>query len=296
MIDIRKFDTGLLITFNTLYELRSVSLSAQKLCLTQSTVSAALARLRDLFEDELFLRTKRGIAPTPLADTIAPKVFKIVKDIEDLASPAQFHPEKVKGTLVLSVNDYMQTSIVLPLVKRLRAKAPGLRVSIRPMVIKTLKEQLASGDIDFAFSIPEFISDELPFDHLYLENYVCAVRKNHPVKGEKMSLDEFCAYDHIVVSPESGDFSTHTDKLLKVKRKKRHVRLSVANFLILESLLQQDDLIAMVPERLFMASKTLRKLEIPLKVPGFDVISVWHQRVENNPLHRWLRSQILEVV
>lgn len=297
MIDIRRFDTGLLITFCTLYELNSVSLTAHKMCLTQSTVSAALARLRDIFEDELFVRTQKGILPTKKAEALAPKIKKIVSEIQELAEPEIFDPKIVEDTLAFSVNDYMQSSLMMPLIKVIREQAPLLKIVIRPMVIKDLNTLLGKGEIDFALSIPEFMPPGLLSMHLYREKYICAIRKKHPLKKNKISAKEFCNFDHILVSPEDGGFTGATDTVLKKMGMKRNVAISVSNFLILEELLQQDNFISMIPEKLFLAnSSRLRRVDIPFEVPGFDVISLWHKRTDQSPLHMWVRSLLSDIV
>jgi hypothetical protein len=129
---------------------------------------------------------------------------------------------------------------------------------------------------------------DLPSRLLYRERYVVAVRSQHPLAGRgAMTIDGFCSYDHILVSPTGGSFEGPTDQALARLRRRRVVRYSVPSFLLMLELLLTDDLVALVPSRLRENNKRLSVLKPPVDVPGFDVIAVWHPRLDKDVAHQW---------
>ena len=189
----------------------------------------------------------------------------------------------------------MQRALLLPLFKELKNEARGLRLAISPPVIATLGDALSRGQIDLAVTIPEFALPDLPSRQLYHDRYVVAVRRQHPLARRKsMSVEQFCSYDHVLVSPTGGSFEGPTDHALAKLRRKRKVRYSVPSFLLIPEILETDDLVALVPSRLLRRNEKLAVLKPPIDVPEFDVIAVWHPRHHADPAHRWLRNRLAE--
>ena len=296
MNDIRKADLNLLIAFDALYDLRNVSRAADRLALTQPTVSGMLKRLRDLFEDPLFVRTQRGILPTPRADGLAQPIKNALAAIGTLIAPLRFDPATAELTVSISANDYMQHSVVVPLIGRLRKEAPNIRVAVLPAEIADLATKLAHGAIDLAITIPEFAGPDLRRSLLYTEHYVCVARKEHPHKRRKLSLKDFGRYEHVLVSPTGGEFAGPADRALGKLGEQRRVSVSLPSFYVLIETIRTGDLLAMVPAR-FLRGKMagLKLFDSPMTIPSFDVIAAWHQRVDKDPAHRWLLSLLSDV-
>jgi len=294
MGDIRGIDLNLLIVLDALLDERSVTRAAARLGYTQPTISGMLARLRDLFADPLFVRTQRGILPTPRAETLALPLKQFLAEGRRLVTPDVFDPATVELTFAISTNDYMQHAVLVPFIEVLRREAAKIRLAIKPLIIAGLVDALARGDADLAVTIPEFAMSNLPSRLLYRERYVAAVRPEHPLaKSRTISLETFCSYDHVLVSPTGGSFEGPTDEALARIRRRRTVRYSVPSFLLVPELLQIDDLIALVPARLLRGhGERLTLLRSPINVPGFDVIAVWHPRVDKDVAHRWLRMRL----
>ena len=253
-----------------------------------------LSRLRDLFDDPLFVRTHHGMLPTPRAEAMAPALHQLLADATALVNPPEFEPATSEATIALSANDYMQSVILVPLIARLRIAAPRMKLNIRNMVIAGLAKKCAQGEIDVAITIPEFADPQLRSQILYREEYVAAVRHEHPIKGNRTSLKQFLSYDHALVSPEDGSFTGPTDLALEELGVSRRVALSVPSFSVLVEVVESSDLIALLPERMFTdRMQHLRKIRVPVEVPGFDVILAWHTRTQNEPAHVWLREEIV---
>ena len=294
MADIKKIDLNLLVVLDALLDERSVTRAAARLGSTQPTISGMLARLRDLFGDPLFVRTQRGLLPTPRAQALAVPLKQLLAESQRLVAGDVFDPANARVTFTISSNDYMQHALLVPFVKVLRSEARQIRLAIAPPIIEGLSEALARGQIDLAITIPEFAMSDLPSRLLYREHYVVAVRPQHPLaRRVPMTVKHFCNYDHVLVSPTGGSFEGPTDKALARLQLRRKVRYSVPSFLLMPEILQTDDLVALVPSRLLRENnKQLVVLKPPVEIPGFDVIAVWHPRVDKDIAHHWLRSRL----
>lgn len=298
MRDFRRTDLALLVVLDALLEERSVTRAATRLAIRQPTVSGMLVRLRALFNDPLFVRTQRGLMPTPRAQALAPSLKQWLADANSIVAGHTFEPSSAILTTSLAANDYIQSALVVPFLDRLRSSAPNIRVAIRPAQTDRVAEMLADGELDLSItSTPEITSFDLPSRLLYEERYVCAIRKDHPLKrGRKVTLDQFCSYPHVLVSPTEGRFAGPTDLALAKLGRTRPVVLSVPGFLILPDLLQTDDLIAVVPERVLRGRMAgLRTFAPPLDIPGFGVVALWHPRLHKDPAHKWLRELLAAV-
>jgi DNA-binding transcriptional LysR family regulator len=294
MPNIRRVDLNLLVVLDALLDERNVTRAAARLGYTQSSVSSMLARLRDVFGDPLFVRAQRGLLATPCAEALAAPLKHLLADSQLLFARAAFDPRTAETTFTISSNDYMQHALLTPFIKVLRSEATQIRLAIAPLIIEGLGDALARGQIDLALTIPEFAPPDLPSRLLYRERYVVAVRAQHPLaRLATVTVERFCSYDHVLVSPTGGSFEGPTDRALARLRLRRKVRYSVQSFLLIPDILQTDDLIALVPARLLRANdKRLAVLKSPIEVPGFDVIAVWHPRIDKDPAHRWLRSRL----
>ena len=246
--------------------------------------------------DPLFVRSQHGIVPTRRAIELAAPLKKLIADAKVIAAAERFHPATAVQTFSLSLNDYMQLTVLLPLAKDLRREAPGIRLSVRPPVIDDLVASLARGEIDIVVTTPEFAMSDLSSRLLYRETYVGVVRRAHPLAGRRVSIEDFCSFDHVLVSPTRGSFEGPTDDALQKVGRSRRTRYSVPSFLLLPALLQADDLIAVVPRRLTgFWSEELVSFTLPVAVKGFDVIAVWHARVDKDPAHQWLRGKLARI-
>jgi DNA-binding transcriptional LysR family regulator len=298
MTNIRRIDLNLLVALDVLLEEQNVTRAARRLALTQPTVSAMLARLRKLFDDPLFVRSQRGLVPTPRALAIQPGLKQWLGQAHGIVAGERFDPATAELTATVFANDYIQSALIVPFVEQLRRKAQHVRLALRCPQFADVTSMLANGELDLSIATtPDIPSLDLPSRLLYEESYICVVRKEHPLSGkEKVSLDEFCRFPHVVVSPGEGGFVGPTDRALVEVGRKRRVVLSVPGFLILPEILRTEDLIATVPTRVLQGRMTgLRTFAPPLTVPGFSVVMLWHQRLHNDAGHQWLRGLLADI-
>lgn len=294
MRDIRTLDLNLLRALDALLDEGSVTRAAERLALTQPAVSGMLTRLRESFDDPLFVRAQRGLVPTPRAQALALPIKRVLGEIESLLLPPAFDPASAGLTLNIAATDYAQRTLLVPLLAALRQQAPGIRIAVRPVDEERLQRQLEVGELDLAILTPETAHDGLHARELYQERYVCALREGHPA-ADALTLERFCALDHAIVSLAGGGFYGVTDEALAGLGVARRVSLSVPSFLMLLEILRSSDLIALLPSRLVRPGDGLRVLEPPLAVPGFTKIVAWHERTHHHPAHRWVRALLVEL-
>ncbi len=295
--DIRHLDLNLLKALDALLDERSVTRAADRLSLTQPAVSGMLNRLRESFGDPLFVRAQRGIVPTVRAEQLAAPVKQLLADIEALLQPQGFDPLSADLTLHLASTDYALRAVVVPFLRALRERAPNIRVAVQPVDDQQLASQMDQGDIDVALVTPDTTPAGLHAAPLFDEQYVCVMRIDHPdALNGTISLDRFCAVDHVLVSPSGGGFRGVTDVALERIGRTRRVISSVTSFLILPELLMQSDLIAVVPRRLVLHQNGLCLMKPPVEIPGFSKTLVWHERTHRHAGHQWIRSLLLETI
>jgi DNA-binding transcriptional LysR family regulator len=293
MADIRALDFNLLATFDAIYEERNITRAAHRLAVTQPTVSGTLVRLRTLFDDHLFVRKQWGMTPTPRADHLAPHIKRLLADAQDVLAPEEFDPKTASFRTYISANDYGQAVVLLPLIERLRREAPRIQIAVMPFETTQLAEKFQRGQVDIAVTIPEMAPPDHPSRFLLSDRYIGVVRNGHPVKANRIDLDTFCAFPHVLVSPTGGSFESATDAELRRIGRRRDVVVSVPSFRFVLDLVQCDDFIAVLPELLLSKrNRSLRKLELPVDIKGPDAIIVWHPRLHEDRAHIWLRKQI----
>lgn len=294
MKDIKSVDLNLLKAFDALMTERSVTRAAARLALTQPAVSGMMVRLRDSFDDPLFVRAQRGIVPTARAEELAAPIRRLLDEIAELLQPRVFDPKSACFPLTIAATDYALRAIVVPYIAKVRALAPGAQFTIRTVDGSDVQQQLERGDIDLAIMTPDAAAPNLHARRLFEEHYVCAMRRDHPAVGGPLTLDGFCALDHALVSLSGRPHWGITDDALASIGRKRRVSLSVGSFLLLLEVLRTSDLVAVVPSRLVTGATDLVIAEPPIPIPGFTKIAVWHDRTHNDIALRWARALLFE--
>ncbi|SNY66925.1 LysR family transcriptional regulator [Enterobacter sp. CC120223-11] len=292
--DIKSLDLNLLRALDALLDERSVTRAAARLSLTQPAVSGMLTRLRDAFDDPLFVRAPHGMVPTLRAQALAAPIKQVLADIDTLLQPARFDPLTATMTWTIAATDYALKAVIVPFIAALEQRAPGIRVRVVAVEAEKLFAQAESGDIDVALLTPHSTPGELHGRALYEEEFVCLLRNAHPDAHEPLSLDRFCALEHVLVSWQGDSFRGITDDALAAIGRERRVGLSVSSFLVVPEVLAVSEMIAVVPRRLASATEGFSLLAPPLPIPGFTKSMAWHERSHRDPAHQWLRALLLE--
>jgi DNA-binding transcriptional LysR family regulator len=297
MVNLRRLDLNLLLTLDVLLSEHNVTRAAERLNLSQPSVSVHLARLRDLFGDPLLLPGPRGMRPTARADALREPLRQALETLERAVAPAApFDPAASAHTWRVAASDYSETTVVQPALGGLRSAAPGSRLAVVEVVPSRIARQAEQGDIDLAFHTTEGAPPGLRRRALFTERYVLAARAGHPRLKRKPTLAQFCALEHVIVSPDGGGFAGATDQVLAQAGLSRRVVLSVPHFLFVRSVIETTDLVAMLPARVAGNSAALRIVEPPVEVPGYEMSMLWHERAHRDPAHQWLREFIARSV
>jgi DNA-binding transcriptional LysR family regulator len=297
MVNFSRLDLNLLVTLDVLLVELNVTRAAERLHLSQPSVSVHLAKLRAAFDDPLLLPGPRGMRPTARADELREPLRKALEALGQAVSPAtSFEPALATQTWRIAASDYAESTILLPSLSGLRSTAPNTRLAVAHVAPARLAKQAEQGYIDLAFHTVEDAPPELHSRVLFKERYVLTGRTDHPALQEPLSLTQFCELEHAVVSPDGGGFSGVTDKRLAELGVGRRVVLSVPHFLFLTSALATTDLVAMVPARLIRHCPGLSIAEAPFDIPGYEMTMLWHERVHRDPANIWLREHILRSV
>lgn len=288
--DIRNLDLNLLKTLDALLDERSVTRAATRLSLTQPAVSGMLTRLREAFNDPLFIRAPHGMVPTLRAQALASPVKQLLTDAEALLQPAVFEPLNANFTWTIAATDYALKAVIVPFIAALKPLAPGIRVRIIPESPATLFAQTERGEVDIALLTPHSTPPDLHSRALYQEEYVCLMRADHPQAAAPLTLDLFCELEHVLVSWQGDSFRGVTDDALATLGCSRRVGLSVSSFLVLPEVLAVSDMIAVVPRRLAKMASGMKISPPPLAIPGFTKSMAWHERSHRDPAQQWLRE------
>jgi len=297
MANIRSIDLNLLAVFDALFDARSVTRAADRLSLTQPTVSGMLRRLRHMFSDPLFVRTAHGILPTPRAQALSGPIKELLANAQQLVKAEAFNPASADGTVRLCGSDYLQHAVITPLIKELRRRAPKLKVQVSPRPASGVTDLMARGEVDLCFSLPEVTDPDLPAQLLYRDRYVCVGRKAHALKSRRLTTKQLCDLDHLLVDPTGRSLWGPVDTALAAIGYRRRVVAAVPSFHVLFELLDSDDFIAFVPERLLRRrGSNIRMFATTLNIPPLEVLASWHPRASGDARHKWLRETLARVL
>lgn len=295
-MELRNFDLNLLLVFNQLLLDRSVSVAAERMGITQPAVSNALKRLRTALKDDLFIRTSRGMEPTPYALHLSEPVLYALNALQSvLAKRDSFDPLTSTRTFHLAMTDIGEIYFMPPLMERLSALAPGIRISTQRPNSGDLRNDMESGAVDLAVGLQPNLQAGFFQRRLFRQRYVCVYRQGHPSARTPMTLDQFSALDHVgVVAANTGH--SEIDVLLDRAGVKRNLRLSVPHFVAVGHILQSTDLIATLPERFAERCRGPFGLVVsphPVPLPEIAISLFWHGKYHRDPANLWLRQLIV---
>lgn len=289
--DLRRADINLLVVFETMMHERNVTRVSEKLFLGQPTISSALARLRLMFDDPLFIRSGRLMEPTSRAREIFSNLSPALDGIAAALSRCQaFEPATSEATFHIGLCDDVEYALLPELLRRLRIEAPGTTLVVRRADQWQVSQLLASGEISLGIS-PTL---ELPANarRKTLRPIRPMLLRADSQPGE-LTLDEFCRRPHAVVS-SMGNVIDDSDRALCLMGRQRRVVLTVPQFSALPVLLAGSDMIAIVPDYVALAMAVLagmRAQAAPICLPQHELSMVWRGASHNDPGERWLRSR-----
>jgi DNA-binding transcriptional LysR family regulator len=297
-INLAALDLNLLVVFDALMAERHVTRAGARLGLSQPATSNALARLRHLTQDDLFTRTAAGLVPTPRALALHRQLRPALHQVQTaLLEEATFDPATSDRIFAIGMSDYVEFTLLPRLAHTLQRLAPRCGLQIRSGDRPSLYTLLDNGTLDVACGVfPEAIAwhQEQPLFH---ETYLCAARPAHPTLGDTLTIDQYLALPHLLISIKE-DRRGRVDDLLAQQNLTRRVALSIPHFLAAPAVLSETDMIATLARRVaiaFAQNQGLKLLPPPLPLEGFTVGMRWHRSTQASPAAQWLRSVIAEV-
>ena len=297
-MEIKDIDLNLLAVFNQLLVERRVSKVAENLGLTQPAISNALARLRKLLGDELFLRTPGGMEPTPFADQLAEPVAYALGMIHSaLNQRSTFDPAVSERVFTIGMTDIGEIYFLPSLMERLAAAAPRLSLSTVRNTAVNLRDEMSAGHVDLAIGLLPQLKGGFYQRRLFKQRYVCMFRKAHRLDKRKISLQEFSAAEHVVVV-SAGTGHGKVDELLERSGIERKVRLTVPHFVAIGHILHSTNMVATVPERLaqrMVEPFGLSYVSHPAALPEVAINVFWHAKHHKDPANQWLRGLLFEM-
>ncbi|MNG61115.1 HTH-type transcriptional regulator LeuO [compost metagenome] len=295
-MNLKNVDLNLLVVFDAIFRQRSVGLAGQMLGISQPAVSHALARLRQLFDDPMFVRINNEMRPTDRASELMPSVERVLSMIrDDVLQPVGFDPAANRRTLTLCMPDIGEQYFLPPLINHLAQVAPGMAVVSHELAPAQLEEALESGRVDLAIGyFPDLRRAVFYQQRLFYSGFCCAVRQGHPQIGKTLSLPQFLQAEHVTArlrirSQEIAEQAMREQGIV------RNVKLQTSHFLSLTQIIAQTDLLATVTyeaAQLLQAAGKVHIYPVPFPIPQFPVMQYWHERAHHDRGNQWLRGEI----
>jgi DNA-binding transcriptional LysR family regulator len=297
-MELKDIDLNLLVIFNQLLIERNVSKVAENLGLGQPAVSNALARLRKLFGDELFIRTSSGMQPTPFADQLAESIGYALGMIHGAINVKNsFDPATSKRRFSIGMTDIGEIHILPGLMEKIPELAPSVSISTVRNTAINLKDAMEAGHIDLAIGLLPQLKAGFFQQRLFTQHYVCMFRDGHPLDKKKVLASDFYEADHVAIV-STGTGHGMVDEILDKNLAQRKVKLTVPHFVAVSRILQSTNLIATVPERLaeHMAKPFgLKYIPHPVKLPQIAINLFWHAKYHKDPANQWLRGLLFKL-
>jgi DNA-binding transcriptional LysR family regulator len=285
-------DLNLLVVFDAVMQERNVTRAGQRLGLSQPAMSHALTRLRYMLKDDLFIRSPKGMLPTPRAEQLALPVRSALDGLQHSLEPTQFTPSQATRSFRVAVDNYSAVVLVGQLAARITKIAAGVTLEFRPSGTLNIADLLDRGELDLA--IGSFPEQGERFSRLSLlqDDFVVVLRKDHPATGTReLSLEKFAALSHLAISSVQYD-TDFVDQALARRKLTRRIQLR-APFISAVRILGASDMVSVLQRRVAEELVRYRPLVIrplPHSSPTLETAMIWPRWLDNQPAHRWLRE------
>ncbi len=300
MSTLRTFDLNLLVAFNVLMQELNVTRAAEQMFITQSAMSHILQRLRQQLDDPLLVKTPTGMKPTERALVLIEPVRALLNEMEQLLQPpVEFEAGTSQRRFVLAATDYMELLLIPELSGLLGQIAPGIDIHVKRTESSFPVAQLENGGLDVVLGFESVLHPpaHLHCEHLFSDRMACMVRRDHPLIRKAPSLDEYVAAAHMLISRTGSNLGLVDQKLAELGLERR-IKLIVPHFLSAPLIVAETDMILSLPYRIAEQFKKFAALEIfpvPIDLPAYDLVMIWHPLYDKDPAHLWLRDKITAI-
>ena len=297
MANMSRVDLNLLVVLEAIYTQGGVSRAAEKLNLTQPAISHALTRLRQSFDDPLFVRNGRGLAPTPLTRNLIEPLRRSLASVGAVLDRAgRFDPRKTQARFTLAMRDPTEVMALPRLMRRIAADAPFIDLSVVQLRRRAIETALGAGILDLAIDVLLPLSEQVRRERLSADRLVVVARQGHPKIRRGFKLATYLAESHVMVTSRRRGPGL-ADVTLSQRDLRRRIRLRCRSYLAAFHVVRETDLILTMAERyarLLNADFNNKILPLPIEVPTLDSYLYWHASADNDPGSRWLRGLVTE--
>lgn len=306
-VNFRTLDLNLLRVFDEVMAERNLTRAARNLSITQPAVSNALRRLRDLLGDDLVRRAGAGVEPTPRALALWPAVRDALRQIQHTLAPSAFDGATADTTFLLAMADATAAELMPGMVQIAEREAPGISLRVLPLTTRDPRRLLEQEEADMAIGyFPAAIASlaahgqsgaGTPFEtqRLYVGQYVCVMRRGHPLSTAPLTIDAYCAARHLLVS-FSGRPYGFIDQTLGALGRERRIAVTVNQFFTAGRVVANSDLLTVLPRHFANVTGVDDRLvicDLPFDQPLVHVDAVWHRRAQHGHAHEWLREALV---
>lgn len=291
-MNLSRIDLNLFVVFDAIYSQQSLTRAAELLSVTQPAVSNALGRLRQHLGDPLFIRSGKGMSPTPLARQLIEPVREALNGLETCVQERQqFDPASARQTLRLHATEHAEISMLPRLLRRLSLAAPHIDLEVVFHRRRDIPLELASGRLQLAVDAPLINSQDLVEKPLHQDHYVCVMAADNPLADSEFTLEQFLTARHIHISSRSRG-SGHVDLALRAIGHQRRIALRLQHYAALPALVANSDAIAAVPLSLAQHWPQLCQRDLPFTTSPMELRMFWHKSSDHDPVISWLGDQV----
>jgi DNA-binding transcriptional LysR family regulator len=295
MSNLSQIDLNLLVVLEAIYREGGVTRAGEKLHLGQPATSHSLARLRDLFQDPLFVRDGRGLAPTPLTHRVVGSLSQSLRSLEALLDRrGRFDPREAEAHFTVSMRDPVEVRVLAQLMRRITRTSPRIDLRVVQARRRAIEGALSTGTLDLAIDVPLSLSEKVRRKRLSSDRLVVVVRKRHPRMRAGFQLTAYLNEEHVMVTSRRKGVALE-DFALSERRLRRRIRLRCRSHTAALRVVGETDLVLTVPERyarLLDRSAGNRILPLPIAMPMLEAYLYWHESVDDDPANRWLRESV----
>lgn len=302
-MNLDRFDLNLLVAFEALMTEGQVTRAARRLHITQPALSGALARLRTIFDDPLFVQHGKSMRPTMRARELDAPIRSALAHVREALGRPHFSPQTSTLTARIATSDDLELMLMSKVLSRVHMAAPGVKLIIRRVagVFELPAEELESGALDFAIGpFPRGAHQPggaIAFAPLYTDRLVCVARSGHPRIKRSLSAAQFLEASHAVMYYPANGVGFVDQLLMERGGQRRKVAMEVSHFTTAIFAAGQSDVIASVSSRIakhLSAAAGVRVFKFPFPAPALSYSVHWHSRHTADPAHAWLRQLITD--
>lgn len=297
-MDLQQFDLNLLVALDALLTEKSVTRAGARMNLSQSAMSGTLARLRDVFHDELLIPVGRGMVLTPLAQDLVQPLRDVLQQVRStLATRPRFDPATSNRHFSISVSDYVASVLIVDLLRLVKRVAPSITFELRSVGPRA-GEDLDRDTIDFVIAPEGYVSPAHSKEVLFEDTHTCIAWIDNPHVGSTLPLDRYLSLGHVVVRV-SEDGVNYDERILRGMNHHRQVEVVTPSFDLAPYLVVGTERIATVATRLAVKYASLLPIKlvpVPIAMPPMIEMLQWHRAHDHDPAHMWLRDQVRDAV